>query len=108
MAGFFQIVVSFTEYELTDVLFGRLGGHIAVLSMDIEQILGLLEYYRNKDNNDLLHREWSALLPFMYSGYLKEMSFTEYCDNRTGSYIDLRSNEEIIAELEELHGRKLV
>ena len=52
--------------------------------------------------------EWVALLPWMQSGQLKLIQFDDYYDQRTGRNIDARPASEIIAELEQLHGRRLV
>ncbi len=52
--------------------------------------------------------EWVALLPWMQAGHIKLTQFDDYFDQRTGRNIDRRSDAEIIAELEKLHGRRLV
>ncbi len=72
--------------------------------------MGLIEFIefvnlaREKDREDRLHRQWCAMLPSLN----EYMSFDEFLDAMTGRNIDTRSNEEIIKELEELHGKKLV
>ena len=52
--------------------------------------------------------EWVALLPWMKMERLTLTQFDDYLDQRTGRNIDRRAAEQIIAELEKLHGRRLV
>ena len=52
--------------------------------------------------------EWVALLPWMKMERLTLTQFVDYLDQRTGRNIDRRAAEQIIAELEKLHGRRLV
>lgn len=108
MDSFFQIIVGSDEVELTELLYHHYFGNSYILSLDVDKINDLLVNARKKANTDKLHNEWTSLLPWMYAGQLKLMSFADYCDARNGTNIDLRETDEIIAELEELHGRKLV
>lgn len=52
--------------------------------------------------------EWVALLPWMKMERLTLTQFGDYFDERTGRNIDRRPADQIIAELEKLHGRRLV
>lgn len=52
--------------------------------------------------------EWVALLPWMKMERLTLTQFDDYLDQRTGRNIDRRPADQIIAELEKLHGRRLV
>ena len=61
-----------------------------------------------KEQEERLHSQWVTMLPKMSTKELKYVSFNEYVDQCTGRNIDTRTSEEIIAELEELHGMKLV
>lgn len=58
-----------------------------------------------QQNMEIYRAQYNALLPYMYLQYLKFMPFNEYVDRITGRNIDLRPAEEIIAEIEALHGK---
>lgn len=51
--------------------------------------------------------QWVAQLPLMAVKMLEYIPFNEYRDKLTGKNIDMRSNEEIIAEIESLHSQKV-
>lgn len=70
--------------------------------------VGLLFKAHEEQVRDRIRDEWVSLLPWMQSGHLKLIQFDEYFDQRTGRNIDRRPAEEIIAELERLHGRRLL
>ena len=68
--------------------------------------LALYRVAVKKEQEDRLHRQWCTYLPLMSQEAIKYMSFGDYVDRVTGRNIDWRPAEEIIAEIEELHGRK--
>lgn len=78
-----------------------------ILNMQGNRAITFIQNALNHEEENHLRQQWVALLPVMQMGYCKYMSFEEYCDKATGKNIDTRPAEEIIAELEELHGRKL-
>ena len=49
--------------------------------------------------NDAMNM-WLVQLHFMVSGQMKYQSFSEYYDRLTGKDLDLRSDAEILAEVE--------
>lgn len=79
-----------------------------MLDLPADVGVNLLVEARERDRDDWLRREWVSILPWMQTGQLKLIQLDEYLDSRTGRNIDTRSNAEIIAELEKLHGRRLV
>lgn len=79
-----------------------------MLDLPADVGVNLLVEARERDRDDWLRREWVSILPWMQTGQLKLIQLDEYLDRRTGRNIDTRSNAEIIAELEKLHGRRLV
>lgn len=54
------------------------------------------------NNTEILRKQWNAVMPFMAMGWIKSMDFDEYKRRALGSKLDLRSNEEILAEVEEI------
>lgn len=63
---------------------------------------------RTAEREEQIRAEWTSLLPWMQSGHLKLMQWRDYYDARTGRNIDTRPAGDIIAELEQLHGGRLV
>lgn len=74
-----------------------------ILQMDVETFIEMLEIAMEKEQEELAHRQWSAMLPFMSLGMLEYVSFHEYFEKLSGKNVDLRPASEIIAEIEELH-----
>lgn len=63
----------------------------------------LIVRIKQEHTTEILRAQWNAVMPFMAMGFLKSLDFNEYrerCSNYTS--IDLRSNEEILAEVEEI------
>ncbi len=61
-----------------------------------------------KEQEERIHAQWVSMLPLMAIQQLKYMSFEQYKDQCLGRNIDMRPADEIIKELEDLHGMKLV
>lgn len=74
-----------------------------ILQMDVETFIEMVEIALEKEQEELAHRQWSAMLPFMSLGVLENISFREYFEKLSGKNVDLRPASEIIAEIEELH-----
>lgn len=68
----------------------------------------IIDRARTAEREEQIRVEWTSLLPWMQSGHLKLMQWRDYCDVRTGRNIDTRPAGDIIAELEQLHGGRLV
>lgn len=77
------------------------------MGLDAAVGVPLIEKAREADEDDRIRAEWTALLPWMQSGHLKLIQFQEYLDQRTGRNVDRRPADEVIADLEKLHGRRL-
>lgn len=78
------------------------------MALDARAGVELIEKAREADQEDRIRAEWVALLPWMQSGHLKLIQFGAYLEQRTGRGVDTRPASEIIAELEALHGRRLM
>ena len=65
----------------------------------IEFVLNALEMERREQ----IQRQWTAMLPFMSLQFLQYMPFEAYYEKCTGGNIDMRTTEEIIADIEETH-----
>lgn len=72
--------------------------------MDISDLSDFIKLAKEKEDAELIRSEWLSLLPSMFAGIVKYVSYEEYLDRRTGKNLDLRPAEEIIAEIMELHG----
>lgn len=71
--------------------------------MSIEESIPLFAYALDKEAEDRIFAQWVLHLPLMSLKMLKYSSFEEYKNLLTGKEVDQRSNEQIIAEIEELH-----
>jgi len=76
--------------------------------MDLNDFVPFIIKAKEVELDEQIRSQWVAMLPQMALKKLKYMPYEEYKNQCTGKNIDLRSTEEIIAELEELHGTKLV
>lgn len=62
----------------------------------------LIVRIKEEHNTEILRDQWNAVMPFMAMGFLKSMDFNEYRERCSNATVDLRSNEEILAEVEEI------
>ena len=62
----------------------------------------LLEHAQKEIRKERIRSEWSALYPYMVMEQITYKSFEEYYDLRTGAGIDMRPEEEILAEVREI------
>lgn len=78
--------------------------------MDLPALTGaeLIIKAQEAVKEERIRAEWTALLPWMQTGHLKLIQFDAYLEQRLGKGVDTRPASEIIAELEELHGGRLV
>ena len=72
--------------------------------MPVPDYLDYLKAEADREQDEYLHRQWCALLPFMHMKYLNYMSFQDYRDQVTGRNLDLRDTDTIVRELKQLHG----
>ena len=102
MEGFFYIGSQLDEVRIKDLLLSRYGTFNLELDvMDFCEIVMLAIEEKNKAEK---RQEWLALLPLMITAG-KYKSFEEYYDLASGKGVDLRSTEEIIAEIDAAHER---
>lgn len=93
---------------LYDLILRRYGSTEALEALPVALGTDLIIKAQEEDVKERIRDEWVALLPWMQSGHIKLIQYDDYLDQRTGRNIDRRSDAEIIAELEKLHGRRLV
>ena len=72
--------------------------------MSINEFNEFLETAIRVEEEEQCRAQWTAMLPFMSLGMLKFVPFKQYYDQCTDRNIDMRSNEEIINEICEMHG----
>ena len=68
----------------------------------------LLEKARLDERDAPVREEWVALLPYMKMGWIRLHQWEDYRDQRLGLNVDTRPTGAIIAELEKLHGGRLL
>lgn len=73
------------------------------MRMDVGRFIQLVLNAKETERKEQIQRQWTAMLPLMSIQYLEYMPFEEYYNNCTGANVDLRSTEEIIADIEETH-----
>ena len=74
--------------------------------MEVNDFLLFLQKAKEKEREDQIRMQWVQFLPYMDKE--SYVSFEEYYDRCTGRNIDTRSVEEIVSELEAVHGKKLL
>lgn len=77
------------------------------MQMDVIDFCEMVSVGKEKEQNDRFFQQWIQFLVPMSKQELKYISFENYVEQCTGKNIDLRPAEDIIAELESLHGAKL-
>jgi len=109
LAQFFSVASCFdTETEIIEFVLRRYNNADYIFKMNINDFVAFLIRAKEVETDERIHTQWANMLPYMSLGQLKYISFEDYKDKCTGKNIDTRSTAEIVAELEELHGRKLV
>ena len=53
-------------------------------------------------NEEIARQQWTTMLPFMSLKWLKFVDFDDYKSQFTGANIDMRSDEEILAEVQDI------
>ena len=102
MEGFFLFACgSDSEDEIIDRFAARYGWTVSeILDLDLVRRSGLYTTIRSETRKREAREQWLSMLPMMASKVLKFMSFEEYYDQVSGRNIDLRPDEEILAEVE--------
>lgn len=93
---------------LYDLILTRYGDIRALYDLPVWLGVDLVFKAHEEVLRERIRDEWVTLLPWMQAGHLKLIQFDDYFDQRTGRNVDRRPADQIIAELEELHGRRLV
>jgi hypothetical protein len=73
------------------------------MQMDIGKFFQFVLNAKEEERKEQVRKQWTAMLPMMSMQYLKYMPFEEYYEKCSGANIDMRSTEEIIADIEETH-----
>lgn len=103
MARFFYLTGSCDETELIDAIANRYGWTVPDIErLDIVRIQRLYVKAVNARNEEIARQQWTAMLPFMSLKMLKFVSFDDYKAQITGANLDLRSDEEILAEVQDI------
>ena len=87
------------------MLLKRYGSLEFLKDITLDNALKLFLKAIEKDYDDRLFEQWVIQLPIMSLQMVDYISFEDYKDKVTGKNIDLRSNEEIIAEIRALHSQ---
>ena len=73
------------------------------MQMDTGKFIEFVLKAKEEERKEKVKKQWTAMLPLMSIQYLKYMPFEEYYEKCTGTNVDLRSTEEILADIEETH-----
>lgn len=73
------------------------------MRMDAGKFIGFVLNALEMERREQIQRQWTAMLPFMSLQCLQYMPFETYYERCTGGNIDMRSTDEIIADIEETH-----
>ena len=104
MEGFFYISCQVDEVRLKDLLLRRYHQLDFVKDLSLMDFLELVKLAMEEEQKEKHRQEWLHLLPLMITSG-KYMSFDEYFDKVSGRNIDMRSTEEIIAEIDAAHAK---
>ena len=101
MEGFFYIGCQIDEVTLTDLMLRRY--HTLELpGMPIIKFCKLIEKALDEEKKENYRRQWLSLLPVLAMRG-KYMSFEQFYEKMSGANIDMRSTDEIIAEIDKAH-----
>ncbi len=73
------------------------------MRMDTGKFFQFVLNAKEEERKEQVRKQWTAMLPLMSMQYLKYMPFEEYYEKCSGANIDMRSTEEILADIEETH-----
>lgn len=106
MEEFFYLCSQVDEVELYDLVMKNYPDMQFCMQLSVDVFLELCVKLLNNRIEVQIREQWLALFPLMAIKWLEYESYEAYKDRLTGKNIDLRSNEEIIAEIEALHNKK--
>lgn len=104
MEEFFYIGCQIDEVKLIDLLLRRYHSLEFMNKLSIDSFIRLVLEAIEGEAKERFREEWLALIPIMVLRG-KYMSFNEYYDKVTGRNIDMRSAEEIMAEIDAAHAK---
>lgn len=109
MEKFFSIsCAGIDEVELLEFLHRRYNDVDSIMQLSINDFNRFIKIAKDKEKEEQIRAQWVSMLPYMSMKQLKYISLEEYKNQCTGKNIDIRPAEDIIKELENLHGTKLV
>ena len=73
------------------------------MQLEVNQFFEFVIKAKEEARKEQIRKQWTAMLPFMSMQYLKYIPFEEYYEKCIGTNIDMRSTEEILADIEETH-----
>ena len=103
MESFFLIGCQVNEIELKEILLRRYGRY-KFPDLKFEEYIEFVVLALDKERKDEVKGIYHALLSFLAIRG-KFMTFEQFYDKLTGADIDLRSNEDILKESEEIQAR---
>lgn len=98
MEGFFLESSKGSEVELLDLLLRRYPSIDYVLNLEINTFLDLVKLAREKELEKEIRLDWLGLCHDLNAEYKTYEAFKAF---RIGKNIDMRSNEEIIKDIED-------
>lgn len=101
--SFFLIGCQVNEIELKEILLRRYGRY-KFPDLKFEEYIEFVVLALTKERQDEVKGIYHALLPILAIRG-KFMTFEQFYDKLTGADIDLRSNEDILKESEEIQAR---
>lgn len=103
MEIFFQVCVTIDSAEITEFLLRRYGQLEVFYKMPLIDFFAFLKVARNREQDERVYMRWCAMLPsFVDNKFLDYNYFKELV---TGSNIDRRPVEDIIAEIDKAHNK---
>lgn len=108
MECFFLAVGSFDEVEIEELIYRKYHDPGYIFTKRVNDFIEFVNKAKYIDEDEKIYEQWISLLPFMNMKYFAFIPYRDYREKVTGGNIDKRSNQEIIDELERIHGRKLL
>ena len=102
MEEFFYLGIQVDEVKLIDLVLRRYHSLEPMKVLSVDKFMKLILKALEDESREEKRQEWLHLLPLMITAD-KYMDFESYYEKVTGRGIDLRSTEEIIAEIDAKH-----
>ena len=74
----------------------------AIFELDIVLLADLVRQINDKNDEEKIFRQWLAILPVMWAGFAKFIEFDDFKARLSGTDIDTRPTEDILADAEEV------